>query len=220
MKKSIFGFAALVIVFVFGTMMSCSKKAEEVVPMQVEEVNASIDTLVGDTLLVEGTVEHICQHSGMKLVLEGAEFHCVAEEAFDQALMGQKVRINGVVCEQRLVAEDIQKMEEAIIAKMVEDSINGIEHHCCGEKAEGEEHQCCAENAEKHECCGENAEQAEGEHQCCGENHEEGEECPMKEVKELKAKLAENVENGMDYVVVGYYLQVLSVEPVVEEVAE
>lgn len=207
MKKSIFGFAALVIVFVFGTMMSCSKKAEEVVPMQVEELNASIDTLVGDTVLVEGTVEHICQHSGMKMVFEGAEFHCVAEEAFDQALMGQKVRVNGVVCEQRLVAEDIQKMEEAIIAKMQEDSINGIEHHCCGEKHEGEEHECCAK--------------AEGEeHECSGEHHEDGEKCPMAEVRELKAKLAENVENGMDYVVVGYYVQVISVEPVVEEAAE
>lgn len=207
MKKSFFGVMALAVAFVFGTMMSCDKQ-EEVVPMQVAEVNAQLDSLVGDTILIEGTVEHICQHSGMKMVLEGAEFHCVSETVFADSLMSQKVRVNGVVCEQRMTAEDIAQMEEMLRLKHEQDSINAAnpEAAACPDKKE-----CCEHN--------DSTKAEEGEHQCCGEHHD-GEECPCKKLAGYKEQLAKNMEEGKDYIVVGYYVQVISVETVAEEVAE
>lgn len=199
MKKSFFCVMAFAVAFVFGTMMSCDKQ-EEVVPMQVAEVNAQLDSLVGDTILVEGTVEHICQHSGMKLVLEGAEFHCVSETVFADSLMGQKVRVNGVVCEQRMTAEDIAQMEEMLRLKHEQDSINAANPEVVAEVKD-------SANVE------------EGEHKCCGEHHD-GEECPCKKLAGYKEQLAKNMEEGKDYIVVGYYVQVICVETVAEEVAE
>lgn len=224
MKKTLFGVLAFAIAFTMGTMMSCSEKQEEVPAMCVEELNAQIENLTDSNVVIEGIVAHICQHSGMKMKMEGADFHFVWDSVFDASLMGQKVRVEGIVREQRMTADDINAMEAEIIAKMQEDSINGVEHKCegkCEGKCHGENQPAEAQPAEgEHKCCGENHE--EGEHKCCGEHHEEGEEhcCPMKRVKMMKEELAANVENGMDYIVVGRFIEVTKVTPVVEEAAE
>mgnify|MGYP003321926280 CR=1 FL=1 len=214
MKKTLFSVVVLAIALVMGTMMSCSKE-EEVPAMSVEELNAQIENLTDSNVVVEGVVAHICQHSGMKMKMEGADFHFVWDSVFDASLMGQKVRIEGIVREQRLTADEINAMEAELIAKMQEDSINGVEHKCegkCEGKCHGEQPAAEAQPAETEAQPAE-----EGEHQCSGEHHEEEEMCPMMRIQKMKEELAANVENGMDYIVVARYIEVTKVTPVVEE---
>ncbi len=223
MKKTLFGVLALAIAFTVSTMMSCSEKQEEVPAMCVEELNAQIENLTDSAIVVEGVVAHICQHSGMKMKMDGADFHFVWDSVFDASLMGQKVRVEGIVREQRMTADEINAMEAELIAKMQEDSINGVEHKCAGKcegKCHGEQPAEEAQPAEgEHKCC-EGEKPAENEHQCCGEHHEEEEMCPMMRIQKMKEELAANVENGMDYIVVARYIEVTKVTPVVEEEAK
>lgn len=216
MKKTLFGVLALAIAFTMGTMMSCSEKEEEVPAMSVEELNAQIENLTDSNVVIEGVVAHICQHSGMKMKMEGADFHFVWDSVFDASLMGQKVRIEGTVCEERMDSNAINAMEAEIIAKMQEDSVNGVEHKCegkCEGKCHGEQPAAEAQPAEAQPA-------AEGEHQCCGEHHENEEMCPMMRVQKMKEELVANLENGIDYIVVARYIKVTKVTPVVEEEAK
>lgn len=205
MKKTLFSVVALAMALVMGTMMSCSKE-EEVPAMTAEELNAQIENLVDSNVVVEGVVAHICQHSGMRMKFEGADIHFVWDSVFDAALMGQKVRIEGTVCEERMDSNAINAMEAELIAKMAADSAAAAETEA---PAEGE-HQCAHAEGE-HQC-----EHAEGEHQC---EHAEGEECccPMKRIKMMREELAANLEQGIDYIVVDRYVKVTKVTPVVEE---
>ena len=221
MKKSLFSVVVLAMALVMGTMMSCSKE-EEVPAMSVEELNAQIENLTDSNVIVEGVVAHICQNSGMKLKLEGADIHFVWDSVFDAALMGQKVRIEGVVCEERMDSNDINAFEAEVIAKMQADSIAAAEAAAvegadvaeakpCEKKCEGKcEGNCEGQKCEKH---------AEGEeHQCCSE-HAEGEACccPMKRIAMMREELAANLEKGIDYIVIDRYVKVTKVTPVVEE---
>ena len=187
MKKTLFSVVALAMALVMGTMMSCSKE-EEVPAMTAEELNAQIENLVDSNVVVEGVVAHICQHSGMRMKFEGADIHFVWDSVFDAALMGQKVRIEGTVCEERMDSNAINAMEAELIAKMAADSAAAAETEA---PAEGE-HQC--EHAEGEECC-----------------------CPMKRIKMMREELAANLEQGIDYIVVDRYVKVTKVTPVVEE---
>ena len=213
MKKRIFGFMALAIAFTFGTMMSCSEKVEEEAAMQVATVNDSIEALVGDTILVEGTVEHICQCTGTKMMFAGAEFKCVWDSVFDQALMGQVVRVKGIVCEKQTTADDINAMIAELQAKRQADSIAA---------ANGEAQKECCEGKGGEKCCGkEGCEKHEGEHECCAENHENDSACcPMMKLQGMLEQIAERDSVEGKAYLSEYYIQVVCCKPVPATPAE
>ncbi|MCQ2344630.1 MAG: hypothetical protein MJ002_06895 [Paludibacteraceae bacterium] len=194
MKKTLFGFVVLAIAFTFGTMMSCSEKVEEEVAIEATSVNDSIAEMVGDTVVLEGTVEHICQCTGTKMMFAGAEYKCVWDSVFDQALMGQVVRVKGVVCEKQTTADDINAMIAELTAKMQADSIAA---------ANGEAKECC-EDGEKHE----------GEHHCSAE-HAEGDSacCPMMKLQGMLQQIAERDSLEGKAYLSEYYIQVLCCKP-------
>lgn len=203
MKKSIFGFVALAIAFAFGTMMSCSEKEEQVPAMSVEEVNAVLatDSLLDSTIVVEGTVEHICECNGMKMKLAGAEFCCSWDSVFPAELMGQVVRVEGILREVRTTAEDVDKMEQELIAKLAADS---------AAQAAGQEPAQCEKKAcdKKEGCC---PDKQEGDSACC----------PMAEIAELRRQIAERDSIEGKAYLSKYCIEVVKCAPVVaEEAAE
>jgi len=211
MKKTLFSVVVLAMALVMGTMMSCQKE-EEVPAMTAEELNAQIENLVDSNVVVEGIVAHICQCDGMKMKFEGADIKFVWDSVFDAALMGQKLRIEGTVCEERMDSNAINEFEAKVIAKMQEDSIAAAAAAAEAPVAE-------AKPAECEKKCEGKCEHAEGEkHECCG-HHAEGEEpcCPMKRIAMMREELAANLEQGIDYIVVDRYVKVTKVTPVVEE---
>ncbi len=90
-------------------MVSCGTEqtkdeAAEVITVAVADFDAQAEELVGKTLAVTGTVSHVCKHGGKKLFLIGDNPENTikvdagsAVGAFDIALEGSKIRVEGIV---------------------------------------------------------------------------------------------------------------------------
>ncbi len=85
--------------------------------LAVAEFDAQAENYVDKEVRVEGIVDHVCKHGGKKLLLvvDGASVHVVAEERFEDALIGQQVSLNGIVREERIDESTCLQMEEDAI---------------------------------------------------------------------------------------------------------
>lgn len=125
MKKSLL-FASLLTLCI--SMVSCGgnskKSAEEQTPevasISVDEVLANPDSMVGDTIVIEGVCSHLCRHGGRKAFVAGsADSLMLRCEAFP--LMGQPfpkttvhhpIQVTGILREQRIDEAAIVEMEK------------------------------------------------------------------------------------------------------------
>lgn len=129
-------------------MTACSgssKQADEAIDsiapvkvLSVDSVMASAETLVGDTVTVEGLCTHLCKHGGRKAFLANADttvmVRCEATPAiggaFSPDCVGKTLTVEGVWQAQRLGRAEIARMAEAQSA--------GNDGHCDTEqKASG-----------------------------------------------------------------------------------
>lgn len=104
--------------------------AEEVTPaaLEVDQVLADPDSLVGDTIKVEGICTHICKHGGGKIFLMGSDdtktLRVEAGESigsFPQETVNSIVRVTGVLVEDR-IDEDYLAQWEAQIADQAKET--------------------------------------------------------------------------------------------------
>ena len=104
--------------------------AEEVAPaaLEVDQVLADPDSLVGDTIKVEGICTHICKHGGGKIFLMGSDdtktLRVEAGESigsFPQETVNSIVRVTGVLVEDR-IDEDYLAQWEARIADQAKET--------------------------------------------------------------------------------------------------
>lgn len=104
--------------------------AEEVTPaaLEVDQVLADPDSLVGDTIKVEGICTHICKHGGGKIFLMGSDdtktLRVEAGEpigSFPQETVNSIVRVTGVLVEDR-IDEDYLAQWEARIADQAKET--------------------------------------------------------------------------------------------------
>ena len=104
--------------------------AEEVTPaaLEVDQVLADPDSLVGDTIKVEGICTHICKHGGGKIFLMGSDdtktLRVEAGESigsFPQETVNSIVRVTGVLVEDR-IDEDYLTQWEARIADQAKET--------------------------------------------------------------------------------------------------
>ncbi len=123
MKKIVFVFAMALAV------ISCKtddKKAgdtnntaetAEIPFLAVGEFDVKAGEFVNKEVKVQGIVDHVCKHSGKKILLVSDEgnIHITAEERFDAALTGSEIAFTGIVVEERI--------DEAYCLKMEEDNI-------------------------------------------------------------------------------------------------
>lgn len=104
--------------------------AEEVAPaaLEVDQVLADPDSLVGDTIEIEGICTHICKHGGGKIFLMGSDdtktLRVEAGESigsFPQETVNSIVRVTGVLVEDR-IDEDYLAQWEARIADQAKET--------------------------------------------------------------------------------------------------
>ena len=104
--------------------------AEEAPPaaLEVDQVLADPDSLVGDTIKVEGVCAHICKHGGGKIFLMGSDdtktLRVEAGESigsFPQETVNSIVRVTGVLVEDR-IDEDYLAQGEAQIADQAKEA--------------------------------------------------------------------------------------------------
>lgn len=97
--------------------------AEEVTPaaLEVDQVLADPDSLVGDTIKVEGICTHICKHGGGKIFLMGSDdtktLRVEAGESigsFPQETVNSIVRVTGVLVEDRIDEDYLAQWESQI----------------------------------------------------------------------------------------------------------
>lgn len=104
--------------------------AEEVTTaaLEVDQVLADPDSLVGDTIEIEGICTHICKHGGGKIFLMGSDdtktLRVEAGESigsFPQETVNSIVRVTGVLVEDR-IDEDYLAQWEAQIADQAKET--------------------------------------------------------------------------------------------------
>lgn len=97
--------------------------AEEMTPaaLEVDQVLADPDSLVGDTIKVEGICTHICKHGGGKIFLMGSDdtktLRVEAGESigsFPQETVNSIVRVTGVLVEDRIDEDYLTQWETRI----------------------------------------------------------------------------------------------------------
>ena len=97
--------------------------AEEVTPaaLDVDQVLADPDSLVGDTIEIEGICTHICKHGGGKIFLMGSDdtktLRVEAGESigsFPQETVNSIVRVTGVLVEDRIDEDYLAQWESQI----------------------------------------------------------------------------------------------------------
>ncbi|UMB61680.1 hypothetical protein MHL31_05600 [Lutibacter sp. A80] len=85
--------------------------------VSLSEFDTKAGDYVGKEIEVTGIVDHVCKHGGKKILLvtDEGDAHIVADERFDEALMGEEIKVIGIVLEERI--------DEAYLLKMDEDNI-------------------------------------------------------------------------------------------------
>jgi hypothetical protein len=88
--------------------------------------NVDAANYVDNEVLVTGIVDHVCKHSGKKLLLvnDEGDVHVVAETRFDDALIGEEIELKGIVREERVDESYCLKMEENSIKSHKEGETN------------------------------------------------------------------------------------------------
>lgn len=98
-----------------------STAVAEVAVISVDDLLANPDSLVGQTITIEGVCSHLCKHGGRKAFLVGAgenatPFRCEATEemggSFPQETIKKNLRVTGVLVEDRIDEEYVKSMEE------------------------------------------------------------------------------------------------------------
>lgn len=124
MKKIMFGLMAAVALLAAtacGSKTETAQADEQPATVTVDQVLADAESLVGDTLDVEGVVSHLCRHGGRKAFLAGsasdALLRCEAfplmGKPFPQEVVHKNVIVKGILREQRIDEPAIQEMEKA-----------------------------------------------------------------------------------------------------------
>ena len=120
-------FMALVVALTFT---ACNNSTEQAAPAAIQDENSnvltvdqlemSIEDLVGKTVVVAGDVDHVCKHGGTKMVILGdsSDIHIKATEESGNfradEVMDHRVIVTGVVDEFRVDEDYIAKKESEL----------------------------------------------------------------------------------------------------------
>ena len=174
-------YALLVMLFVATACQNNTEKQQdpEIVEVVVEEAvyldlsnfNDKAESLIGKEVVLNGMIDHVCKHGGQKMFMVNenadARIKITTGEnmaAFNTELVGETLKVVGVIDEHRIDEEYLREWEEELIAGVDDED----EHTEKGETLHMGEHG------------------GEG-------NAEETEESPeMKQISEYRQKIAES----------------------------
>ncbi|MDD4970274.1 MAG: hypothetical protein PHT07_12690 [Paludibacter sp.] len=151
MKKQLIALLVLFAATNFLSLSNASTPVENVKVYSVEEIIEMAPKLVGQTVQVKGLVQHICDKTGRKLFLATADgsktFRFNAGDkidVFNENALDSTVLAIGVIVEQKMTLEDLNKQEATLIAaekvaKAKKTKVQEVADHCTSEaKANGE----------------------------------------------------------------------------------
>lgn len=128
----------------------------EVMLVQLAEFENQAGDLVGKTIQLSGTVDHVCKHGGQRMFIVDNESEArikitpAAEvAAFNTGLVGDELLITGTVEEQRIDEAYLMEWEEEIKAGSVENDDKGEGTHLGGNVEKGGEGADINEEMEK-----------------------------------------------------------------------
>ena len=132
MKKIIILLVAIATLSACDNASNTSKDEQALNESKVEfvalkDLQAKGADFVDQEIQTKGIVDHVCRHSGKKILLvaDDVSVHVMAEERYDENLVGKEILINAIVKEDRT--------DEATLLQIEEDAINSHKH------SEGEE---------------------------------------------------------------------------------
>lgn len=121
MKKSLFlsAMACLGMLMATSCVSKTANETEEVQALSVDTIVSNPEAFVGDTVVIEGAVSHLCKHGGKKAFVLGSSdnimIRCDATPemggAFPQDCIHKPIRVEGVVVESRIDEEAVKTME-------------------------------------------------------------------------------------------------------------
>ena len=135
MKKILF-----VLVAGLFALTACQKAVEAPTVYSVDEVYVQGDSLVGDTIYVEGNCLHLCKHGGKKAFLQSSEegefirANAVEFESFAGECINNKVRVYGVL---RALEIPVEQPKVEAQSGATQQVAAEEEHHHEGEEACG-----------------------------------------------------------------------------------
>ena len=117
-------------------LSSCNKQTAEVKTAAPEMKIISFDDLYSNTydapkgkVVVEGLCVHVCKHSGKKIFVIGTDpnkkiqiFAGEGLSGFPQDIEGSKVRVVGLLEEEKLEMKDVEEMEKDLKAQEKEEA--------------------------------------------------------------------------------------------------
>lgn len=138
MKKT--AFLAILAIACVAMFSACGAKTdktepqeEEVAALSVDEVLANAESLVGDTVTIEGVCSHLCSHGAMKAFVAGTAdsimIRCEANphigQAFPLEMTRHAVQVKGILTEERVDSAVIEQM--LAMSKDAKDHESGCE---------------------------------------------------------------------------------------------
>jgi hypothetical protein len=109
--------------------------------IEIEELLTIADENIGNEFTIEGTVSHVCSHSGRRcfLIDETGDFSIRVEASgeisnFSKELMGNTLKVSGILQETRLTAGEIDEWEKEIVSEEASHAESDGEH-CSAEMA-------------------------------------------------------------------------------------
>ena len=139
---------AIIVAFTFAACNNAAEPAvanadanqdENTAVLTVDELEMSIDDLVGKTVVVAGDVDHVCKHGGTKMVILGdsTDIHIKATDESGNfradEVMDHRVIVTGIVDEFRVdedyIAQKEAELEEMIAAGGNEEAEEAEEEH-------------------------------------------------------------------------------------------
>lgn len=123
------------LLFVFAlAMFACKTKPEanekqDAQTVYVAELLPVIDQNVEKEVVISGTVNHVCSHSGRRaFLIDSTGENSIRIEAsgdiesFGKELVGSDLNVKCIVKEKRLTKEEIDQMEASVLEKHPEDA--------------------------------------------------------------------------------------------------
>ena len=104
-----------------GNQDNAKKSTADTVKVTVASFQKQADTLVNRPVIIEGTVLHICKHGGERLFLADGNDSITVEVTagpkltkFEESLIGSRIRINGILKEERIDTRYLNDWENEI----------------------------------------------------------------------------------------------------------
>lgn len=78
--------------------------SQEIPVISIADFDEKAGEFVNNEVMISGIVDHVCKHGGKKLLLvnDDGDVHITSDERFDDALIGEEIKLIGIVEEFRV----------------------------------------------------------------------------------------------------------------------